>query len=358
MAAVKEKAKKAHEEAASGQSFIELVQKYSDDLPSKLAGGDKGWVQRGQGEKAFDKAVFATQVGAVAELIETDYGFQIIKVEERKEAGTKAFAEVKASIEKEIRTREAPSYAAAKAQELVALAKKSAITLAQAAETLKLPAPKVATLTQQDQVQDALIQGLTKRALQIPASDRRIATTIDLGDKTVALRITEFKEPSIQPFEAVKEKVAQAYTKEQAEVLAEKNARELLAAITNDPNSLAAVAATKGYKITGPFDISRAKPSNPAAPGLPSELASDVTGSFATPRALARTYKTPDGYLVAVVSKITRPDMTSPDTIERMKEYRENATESTQQQTLKAVITLLKSRSKVDVDAGLLAADS
>jgi len=213
MAAVKERAKKAHEEATTGLPFVELVQKYSDDLPSKLAGGDKGWLERGKGEKLLDKAVFATQVGAVAELVETDYGFQIVKVEEKKEAGTRAFAEVKASIENEIRSREAPSYAAAKAQELVALTKKNSISLVQAAESLKLPAPKVATLAQQGQAQDPLIQGLTKRALQIPPSDRRIATTIDLGDKTVALRITEFKEPSIQPFEAVKDKVVEAYTK-------------------------------------------------------------------------------------------------------------------------------------------------
>jgi peptidyl-prolyl cis-trans isomerase D len=358
MAAVKEKAKKVHEEAVTGKPFIELVQQYSDDLPSKLAGGDKGWVQKGQGDKAFDKAAFAAQVGAIAELIETNYGFQIVKVEEKKQAGVKPFAEVKASIENEIRSREAPSYAAAKAQELVAYAKKNNVSLAQAAETLKLPAPKVAVLAEQGQAQDPIIQGLTKRAMQIPAADRRIATTIDLGDKTAALRITEFKEPSIQPFEVVKDKVLQAYNKEQAEALAEKNARELLAATVKDPNSLAAAAATKGYKVTGPFDLSRAKPSNPAAPGLPSDLASDVTGSFTAPRALARTYKIPEGYLVAVVTKLTRPDLSSSSSAETMKEYRENATESSQQQTLKGVVTLLKSKSKIDVDAGLLAANS
>jgi hypothetical protein len=41
-----------------------------------------------------------------------------------------------------------------------------------------------------------------------------------------------------------------------------------------------------------------------------------------------------------------------------MKEYRENATEASQQQTLKAVVALLKSKSKVDVDAALLGASS
>jgi hypothetical protein len=174
----------------------------------------------------------------------------------------------------------------------------------------------------------------------------------------VALRVTEFKEPSIQPFEAVKDKVLQAYNNEQAAILAEKNARELLAAVSKDPSSLATAAAAKGYKVTGPFDISRAKPSNPAAPGLPSDLASDVNGSFTAPRALARTYKTAEGFLVAAVNKITRPDLTAASSAETMKEYRENATEASQQQTLKAVVALLKSKSKVDVDAALLGASS
>jgi peptidyl-prolyl cis-trans isomerase D len=358
MAAIKAKAKDVHTEALSGKPFIELVQKYSDDLPTKLAGGEKGWIQKGSRDKSFDKAVFSTPAGNVAEIIETDYGFEIVKVEERKEPGQKPFSEVKASIESQIRTREAPSYAAAKAQELVALTKKGAISISEAASSLKLPAPKAATLSQQGQDPDPLLKGLTQKALQIPASDRLIATTVDMGDTTIAIQIKELKEPTIEPFEAVKDKVVQAYKRDEAVKLAERTAKELLAAVSQDPTTLSTAANAKSLKVTGPFDISRANPSNNAVPGLPQDLSADAFASTGAPRALGKTYRSSDGYIVAVVAKVVRPDLKAASTAESIKKYKRNASDSSNNQTLRAVLALLKSRSEIDVDRSLMGADS
>jgi peptidyl-prolyl cis-trans isomerase D len=359
MAAVKTKAKEAHAEAIAGNPFIDLVQKYSDDLPTKLAGGDKGWVQRGQGDKSFDKNVFNTQAGNVADLIETAYGFEIVKVEERKDAGQKPFTDVKASIESQLRKREAPSYAAAKAQELVAAAKKGNTTLSQAAIALKLPlAPKTVSLSQRNEDPDPLLKGLTQKALQIPDSERLIATTTDVGDSTVALQIKEFKEPSIQPFEAVKEKVLETYKREQATKLAEKQAQELLEEAKKNPSALASTAGAKRYTVQGPFDISRANPANPAAPALPPTLSSAAFSTANTPRALQSVYRTADGYMVAVVTKTAKPDLTTASARDAIAKYKQNADDSSNQQTIKSVLALLKSRSEIDVDRSLIGADS
>jgi peptidyl-prolyl cis-trans isomerase D len=358
MADVRQKAKQVHEEALSGKPFAELVQKYSDDLPSKLAAGDKGWIARGQGDKALGKAVFATNVGAIADLVESDYGFQIVKVEEKIEAGTKSFAEVRASIESQMRSREAPSFAAAKAQELVAFTKKNNTSLAKAAEALRLPTPKVATLGQQPEATDTLATKLTQKALQLPAPDRLIATVLDLGDSSVALQVKEFKEPTIPAFEGVKEAVTRAYIKEQSLLLAQTRAQELLDSVIKDPASLSALAAAKGYQITGPFDISRAKPSPPSAPALPRDLTEEAFKATTSPRALSKIFKTLEGPTVAVVSKIAPPDLTTTAAAEKIKEYQETASESAQQQALKSVVSLLKARAKIDVDPSLLAASS
>jgi peptidyl-prolyl cis-trans isomerase D len=358
MAAVKTKAKDVHAEAISGKPFVELVQKYSDDLPTKMAGGDKGWVQKGSREKNFDKAVFNTTAGNVADIIETDYGFEIVKVEERKEAGQKQFSEVKASIEAQIRTREAPSYAAAKAQELISAAKKGPIPLSEAAANLKLPAPKSATLSQQGQDPDPLLKGLTQKALQIPSSDRLIATTVDMGDTTIALQIKEFKEPTVQPFEAVKEQVLQQYQRSEANKLAEKAAQELLDAANKDPKSLSSAAAAKNYKVVGPFDISRAKPSSEALPGLPQDLGADAMSIAFTPRALSKVYRGADGYLVAVAANVVRPDLKSASAAQNIKNYRQQAAQSSNQRMLRSVLALLKSKSEIDVDRSLVGADS
>jgi peptidyl-prolyl cis-trans isomerase D len=147
MADLKATAKSIHEEALTGKPFASLVSQYSDDMPTKLAGGDRGWVERGKGSKAFDKAVFSTQAGGVAELIESSTGFEIVLVEERRPAGQKEFSTVKSEIENTLRQREAPAYASAKALELVNEVKRNKGTLrAIALNRPGIPAPKVVTL--------------------------------------------------------------------------------------------------------------------------------------------------------------------------------------------------------------------
>jgi hypothetical protein len=236
----------------------------------------------------------------------------------------------------------------------VAYTKKNNLKLSQAAEALRLPAPKIANLGQQTQATDTLAQKLTQKALQIPAAERLIASVIDVGEATVALQVKEFKEPSIPPFEAVKDAVTQGYVKEQSLVLAEAKARELLESATKDVASITSLASAKGYTLTGPFDISRAKPSNPAAPSIPRDLIDDALKARSAPMTLSKLYKTPEGFLVASISKIIRPDVTAAAAVEKIKEYRETATESAKQQTLRSILSLLKTRSKIDVDPSLL----
>ncbi len=87
----KEAAKKKIEgilkEARSGADFAELAKKYSD-CPSKQQGGDLGSFQRGQMVKAFEDVAFAQTPGTLSDVVETQFGYHIIKVEEHKQAST------------------------------------------------------------------------------------------------------------------------------------------------------------------------------------------------------------------------------------------------------------------------------
>lgn len=354
MADVKTKAKAVHDEAASGKPFAELVQKYSDDLPTKLAGGVKGWVERGKGAKAFDKAVFATQAGAVAELIESNTGYEIVLVEERKEPGQKPFAQVKDEIERAIRLREAPAYAAAKAQEIVTDARKTSRALSIVATEKGLPAPRAVSVDAQDRNPDPLLKGLTQKALQLPPSDRLIATTVELGNSTAALQVKEFKEPSIKPLAEVRDSVVAAYRKTEGLKLAEKQASELLEVAKKDPNALETTAKSRGYSVSGPYDISRANPSNVAFAQLTSDMSTDAFSSPIAPRALSRTFKTDTGYLVVVVSKVTKPDLKVQAATESIKKYRDEATQRQAQEALTSTVARLKLSSNVDIDQSLL----
>jgi peptidyl-prolyl cis-trans isomerase D len=354
MADVKAKAKTVHEEALSGKPFIELVQRYSDDLPTKLQGGLKGWIERGKGSKAFDKAVFATQAGAVSDLIESNTGYEIVLVEEKKTAGQRPFAEVKGEIESIIRSREAPAYAAAKAQEIAAEARKSGNSLSKVAATKGLPAPKTVSLGSQGNDNDPLLKGLTQRALQLPANDRLIATTVELGDTTVALQVREFKEPSIKPLAEVRESVIATHRKNEGLKLAQKQASDLIEAVKQNPNSLESSAKARGFNVSAPFEISRANPSNSSVPQLSSEIANEAFSSLTAPRILNWPFQSDKGYLVVGVAKVSKPDPKAKTSLESIKKYSEEATQRQSQQALTSTVALLKLRADVDVDPALL----
>jgi parvulin-like peptidyl-prolyl isomerase len=79
----REKAQEVLKRARSGEDFGKLAQEFSTD-GSKDKGGDLGWFGHGQMVPEFEKAAFALKPGEISEVVQTPYGFHIIKLEDRK----------------------------------------------------------------------------------------------------------------------------------------------------------------------------------------------------------------------------------------------------------------------------------
>lgn len=93
----KEKAEALLKEIKGGKDFAELAKKNST-CPSSKQGGDLGFFGRGQMVPAFEAAAFALKPGQISDVVETQFGYHIIKVTDKKAASTVPFSDVKDKI--------------------------------------------------------------------------------------------------------------------------------------------------------------------------------------------------------------------------------------------------------------------
>eukprot|EP01041_Mallomonas_annulata_P022325 gene22325-42592_t len=104
----KEKAQALLEQARKAPAtFAELAMKNSQDTGSAPNGGDLDFFARGAMVKPFEDAAFAMKKGDISDVVESDFGFHIIKLTDVKAPKQPVFEEARAGLEAELRVQQA-----------------------------------------------------------------------------------------------------------------------------------------------------------------------------------------------------------------------------------------------------------
>jgi peptidyl-prolyl cis-trans isomerase C len=94
----KDKAREVYEKLAHGSDFAQLAREYSKDPGSKDQGGDLGFFGRGQMVPQFEEAAFRLKKGEVSEPFESQFGWHIVRLDDRRQRSAPAFEAVKERV--------------------------------------------------------------------------------------------------------------------------------------------------------------------------------------------------------------------------------------------------------------------
>ncbi|MFF2178749.1 peptidylprolyl isomerase [Lysinibacillus sp. NPDC058147] len=82
----------------AGEDFSELAKTYSTDSSTNEAGGEIGYISRGQMDEKFEEAAFGLEKGSISDIVQTSEGYHIIKVTEKVPAEEAKFEDVKDEV--------------------------------------------------------------------------------------------------------------------------------------------------------------------------------------------------------------------------------------------------------------------
>ena len=203
----------------AGEDFATLARTLSKDTGSAEGGGDLGFSDRNAFVKPFADALFAMAQGETRGPIKTDFGFHVIRLEGIEGGGTRAFAEVRADLEQELRRDRAADRFGEQQEQAQRRAEQPGADLAAIAKDLGLATGVVPVFLRgtggaplgTDPALEAAVFG--DKLL----GQRRVSAPIALGDdRFVVVKVASHTKAAIPPLASLRGEVVAAVQRERA----------------------------------------------------------------------------------------------------------------------------------------------
>ena len=251
---VKAKAEEVLKEVQkSPAKFAELAKKYSEDPGSAEKGGDLGFFASGAMVQPFEEVVFKQKEGEAPALVETQFGFHIIKLTGIKPGKIRAMAEVRGEIEIELKREAAQRKFAEAAEDFSSTVYEQSASLQPAADKFKLkiqrsgmiprnPDPKAAAALGPLVNEKILADLFSEDAIK----DRRNSEAVEVAPNTlVAARVLEHVPAATIPFAAVKADIEKLLEAREAAALAKASGEATLASLAKGSEDKLAWSSVK-----------------------------------------------------------------------------------------------------------------
>lgn len=235
------------EQAKAGEDFSALAKQYSEG-PSGPNGGDLGLFSRGQMVKPFEDAVFSLQAGEISDVVQTDFGYHIILLEEVQDAKIRSLDEVREEIVSALKMEQARPLAFQIANEAY-----EKIIGAGSLDAYLSANPDAQVINTEFFSQSTPPAGMTaepqflERAFLL--KENELSSIVETAMGYAIISATAIKAPEVPELAAIKEKVREDYKTEKAGEAAREAAENLISELKDGKSSFDERAQAAGLEV-------------------------------------------------------------------------------------------------------------